>query len=407
MKLIGILVLIISGIYFGIKLKFKHLNIFRAIRIISRREEGISSFSSLCISLASRIGVGSLSGVAISIYIGGIGSIFWMWIITLICSSNTMIESMLSIRYRVKKNNYYEGGPFFYIEKGLNNKLLAIIYALVFVITYGIVFLSIQTNTISKVVNEIVPINGLIVGIIISILTFLIIFKGIKEISSVISKLIPIIALLYINTCLIVIFKNINLIDDIILLIIKEAFNLKSFVIGFIVGSTKSIFSTEAGLGTGAIACSITSNAIEEEQGLVQVFGIFFDTFVVSTLTAFVILLTPKININISNGIELTRYAFIYHLGKYGGLILTISIILFAFSTIISGYYYGEVALKYITKKNNTILLKVITILIILISTVISPTIIWDFIDIFIVILAIINSISLIMLRKKIFNDKI
>ncbi len=407
MKLIGILVLIISGIYFGIKLKFKHLNIFRAIRIISRREEGISSFSSLCISLASRIGVGSLSGVAISIYIGGLGSIFWMWIITLICSSNTMIESMLSIRYRVKKNNYYEGGPFFYIEKGLDNKLLAIVYALVFVITYGIVFLSIQTNTISKVVNEIVPINGLIVGIIISILAFLIIFKGIKEISSVISKLIPIIALLYINTCLIVIFKNINLIDDIILLIIKEAFNLKSFVIGFIVGSTKSIFSTEAGLGTGAIACSITSNAIEEEQGLVQAFGIFFDTFVVSTLTAFVILLTPKININISNGIELTRYAFIYHLGKYGGLILTISIILFAFSTIISGYYYGEVALKYITKKNNTILLKVITILIILISTVISPTIIWDFIDIFIVILAIINSISLIMLRKKIFNDKI
>lgn len=407
MKLIGILVLIVSGIYFSIKLKFKHLNMFKAIKIISRKEDGISSFSSLCVSLASRIGVGSLSGVAISIYIGGIGSIFWMWIITLICSSNTMIESMLSIRYRVKKKGNYEGGPFFYIENGLKNKLLAIIYAIIFVIAYSTGFLSIQTNTISRIVTEIIPINGIVIGIIISILTSLIIFKGIKEISSVISKLIPIIAILYISTCLVIVLKNINLIDDIIILIIKEAFNFKSFIAGFIVGSTKSIFSTEAGLGTGAIACSITSNAKEEEQGIVQVFGIFFDTFIVSTLTAFVILLTPKIDISILNGIELTRYAFIYHLGKYGGLILTISIILFAFSTIISGYYYGEVALKYITKKENTLVLKILTILIILISTIISPTIIWNFIDIFIVILAIINTISMILLREKIFNGKI
>ena len=249
------------------------------------------------------------------------------------------------------------------------------------------------------------PIKGIIVGIIISILTSLIIFKGIKEISDVISKLIPFVAILYIITCLIIIIKNINIIDDIIRLIIRNAFNIKSFI----VGSTKSIFSTEAGLGTGAIACSITSNAQEDEQGLVQVFGIFFDTFVVSTFTAFIILLLPKLNTNLLNinGIELTRCAFIYNLGKYGGLILTVSIILFAFSTIISGYYYGEVAIKYITKKENTLFLKILTIMIILISTVISPNIIWNSIDKFIVILAIINTLSLIMLRKKVFNDKI
>ena len=174
-------------------------------------------------------------------------------------------------------------------------------------------------------------------------------------------------------------------------------------------GCTKSIFSTEAGLGTGAIACASTSNADEIEQGLVQVFGIFFDTFVVSTLTAFVILLSPKIGFNINNlnGIEITRYAFIYNLGKYGGLILTISIILFAFSTIIGGYYYGEVALKYITKKDNTIILKIITIILLLVSTIISPNSIWKLIDIFIVVLAIINTISLILLSKKDINDKI
>ena len=409
MNLIGIIVLVISGIYFSFKLKFKHLNMIKALKIITRKEDGISSFSSLCISLASRIGVGSLSGVAVSLYMGGVGSIFWMWIITLICSSNTMIESMLSIKYRIKKDNYYEGGPFYYMDKGLNNKKLSYIYAFIFLIAYFGAFLLIQSNTISKVVTEIIPINPLIVGIIIVILTSLIIFKGIEEISNVVSKLIPFIAILYISTCLIIIFKNISLIDDIFLIIVKEAFNIKSFIVGFIVGCTKSIFSTEAGLGTGAIACASTSNAEEKEQGLVQVFGIFFDTFVVSTLTSFVILLSPKVGFNLNdlNGIEITRYAFIYNLGKYGGLILTISIILFAFSTIIGGYYYGEIALKYITKKDNTFILKIITIILLLISTLISPNSIWKLIDTFIVILAIINTISLILLSKKDINDKI
>ena len=394
-----------SGIYFSFKLKFKHLNMIKALKVITRKENGISSFKSLCISLASRIGVGSLSGVVVSIYLGGIGSIFWMWIITLICSSNTMIESMLSIKYRKDNNDdTFEGGPFYYIES--ISKKMSLVYAIIFILSYTIGFNMIQSNTISTVIKEFVPIPGIVIGIILVILTSLIVFKGINEIASIISKLIPIIALLYIITCLLVIFKNINLIDDLVILIIKEAFNLKSFLVGFVVGCTKSIFSTEAGLGTGAIACASTYNANPKEQGLVQVFGIFFDTFVVSTLTAFVVLLSPKIIVNLDNlnGIEVTRYAFIYHLGKYGGLILTISIILFAFSTIISSYYYGEVALKYIKKNNNTNILKIITILTLLISTIVSPMFIWKSIDTFIVILAIFNTIFLILLRKDVFN---
>lgn len=404
MEILGILVLLLSGIYFSFKLKFEHLEMIKALKVITKKEEkGISSFQALCISLASRIGVGSLSGVVLSIYVGGVGSIFWMWIITLICSSNTMIESMLSVKYKEKKDdNVYEGGPFYYMSKGLNKSRMAIVYSIIFIVSYTCGFLSIQSNTISKIVTEIVPINGIIVGIIISVLASLVIFKGIKQIANVVSKLIPFIAILYIITCLVVIFKNINVIGSVVSLIIKEAFNKKSFITGFLVGSTKSIFSTEAGLGTGAIASASTNNATAKEQGLVQVFGIFFDTFVVSTLTAFVVLLSPVLSININNlnGIELTRYAFIFHLGKFGGLVLILAIILFAFSTIIGGYYYGEVALKYITKSKKTILLKMFTILIILVSTVISPTIIWNSIDKFIVILAVINTIALILLRK-------
>ena len=410
MNFLGIVVLLLSGIYFSIKLKFKHLNIIKALKVINKKEiSGISSFQALCISLASRIGVGSLSGVAISLHFGGVGSIFWMWLITIICSSNTMLESMLSIEYRKKDNKYYEGGPFYYIDRGLNNKKMAYLYALIFIISYVIGFIPIQSNTISKIVTEIIPIDPIIIGIIIVILTSLIIFKGIKEIANVVSKLIPFIAILYIITCLIILLKNITIVDNIIVLIIKEAFNIKSFLTGFIVGSTKSIFSTEAGLGTSAIASAASFNNNPKEEGLVQVFGVFFDTFVVSSLTAFVIILSPylKLSINNINGIEITRYAFIYHLGKFGGLVLILSIILFAFSTIIGGYYYLEVAVKYITKNNNTILLKIITIILLLISTITSPTIIWNLIDKFIVILAIINTISLILLSKKDISDKL
>lgn len=394
--MIGVLILIISGVYFSIKLKFRHLNIIKAINIIRRKEDGISSFQSLCISLASRIGVGSLSGVILSIYIGGIGSIFWMWVITLICSSNTMIESMLSIKYKNKEN---EGGPFYYM--GIFSNKMAFCYAIVFIVAYLGGFLTIQSNTIAKVVNT----NPTIVGLLIVMSTSLVIFKGLKGIANAVSKIIPFVAIIYIFICFIIVFKNIDMIGNTILSIVKNAFNIKSFIIG----STKAIFSTEAGIGTGAIASASSSNAKPSEQGLVQVFGIFFDTFVVSTLTAFVVILSPIVNLNINslNGIELTRYAFVYHLGSIGSTVLILSIVLFAFSTIISGYYYLEVALKFITKKENMFNLKLVTITLLFLSTIISSNFIWNYIDIFVSILAIINTISLIILRKKVFNDKI
>ena len=409
MKIVGIVVLVISGIYFSFKLKFKHFNMIKAVKtMLKNNDNGISSFQSLCISLASKIGVGSLAGVVLSIYVGGVGSIFWMWIITLICSSNTMVESILSIKYRKKKDdNLYEGGPFYYMDNIKNR--LGIIYALLFLFAYIGGFIPIQSNTISKVVTEIIPISPFITGVIIVILTSLVIFKGVKEIANVVSKLVPFISVIYIVTCLIIVITNITLIDDVIILIIKEAFNKKSFITGFVVGCTKSIFSTEAGLGTGAIAASSSSNTNEEEEGLVQVFGINFDTFIVSTLTAFVVILSPYTSLNITNinGIEITRYAFTYHLGNIGGLILTITIILFAFSTIIGGYYYGEIALKYITKKENTKTLKIVTIILLLISTLTPPNIIWNLIDTFIVILAILNTFALFLLRKDVFKKNL
>lgn len=406
-EIVGVMVLIFSGIYFCFRLRFKHFNICRAIKVMfSSNNYDISSFESLCISLASKIGVGSLSGVVLSIYVGGAGSIFWMWVITLITSSNSMVECILSHMYRKKIDNYYEGGPFYYMD--LIKPRLGVLYAVLFLIAYIFGFLPIQSNTISKVVVEIVNINPIIIGIIIVFLTSLVIFKGVKEISNVVSKLVPLVSIIYIFTCLFVVLFNYKLLDDIIMLIIKDAFNKRSFITAFTIGSIKSIFSTESGLGTAAIAASSSFNNNAEDEGLVQVFGNFFDTFVVSTLTAFVVLLSPYTFLNLSNinGIEITSYSFIYHLGSFGGLILTITIILYAFSTIIGGYYYVDVCIKYLFN-NNRVIFKFIILFILLVSTIISSNIIWNFIDKIIAVLAIINTISLILLKNNVFEKKI
>ena len=405
MSFLLILILLIFGIYFSFKIKFIQFNLVKTIKSIFKKEnkEGVSSFKALCLSLANRVGVGSLSGVALSLYLGGIGSIFWMWISTIICSSTTMIETILSLKYRKKINNFeYEGGPFYYISLGLKKYKLAILYAVVFLISYLCGFLTIQSNTISRVVTQIIPIKEFLVGIIIVLLTSFVIFKNNKELIDVVSKMIPFITLVYIISCLVIIIPNYCFIDDIIKLIIKEAFNPKCFVTGFTVGITKSIFSTEAGIGTGTIASSTATNSTSYEQGLVQVFGIFFDTFVISTLTVFVIMLSPSLNLNLVNvnGIEITNYAFIYNLGSIGGLIITISIIVFAYSTIIGGYYYSEVAFKYIFKNKYTLFFKLIVLLLIFLSTIISSNIIWNIIDKFIIVLGLINVYSIAKLEN-------
>lgn len=405
MSFLLILILLIFGIYFSFKINFVHFNPVKTMKSIFKKEnkEGVSSFKALCLSLANRVGVGSLSGVSLSLYLGGIGSVFWMWISTIICSSTTMLETVVSLKYRKKINDYeYEGGPFYYISLGLKKYKMAILYAVLFLISYAGGFLTIQSNTISRVVTEIVPIKEFLVGIIIVVLTSFVIFKNKKELIDIVSKIIPFITLVYIISCLVIIIPNYCFIDDIIKLIIKEAFNPKSFVTGFTIGITKSIFSTEAGIGTGTIASSSATNSTPFEQGLVQVFGVFFDTFVISTLTVFVVMLSPSLNLNLVNvnGIEITNYAFIYNLGSIGGLIITISIILFAYSTIIGGYYYGEVAFKYIFKNKYTLYFKVVVLLLLFVSTIISSDIIWNIIDKFIIVLGLINVYTVYKLEK-------
>ncbi len=407
--------IIISGIYFSLKFKFIQLNIKKILTSTFKRDKkskGLSPLSTLMLTLAGKIGVGSIAGVALAIYIGGPGTIFWMWVMALISASNTFVETYIGIIYKEKDEaNIYKGGPSYYIKNGLNKKNLAIFCAILIIICYLVGFIPIQANTITKSINEIISINPIIIGIILCSISALIIFGGIEKISNASNKIVPTMTLLYLLVAGIIVIKNITMIPNILLTILKDAFNFKPFFTGFmstlIIGIQRGIFANESGLGTGSIASSTTSDNNPLKTGYVQMLGIYITTLLICTSTALIIMTSNYSLINFTdiNGIEITQYAFTYHLGNIGNIIIFISILFFAFSTILTGYYYIESNLKFFKSKishKQLNIVKIITIIFLFIGCIISSEQLWDIVDCLVAMLAIINIYALVKLRHKI-----
>jgi len=408
---IATILLIISGIYFCYKLRFiqfKFKDMFSGFK--KTGNEKVSPFETLMLTLGGRIGVGSLAGVALSIYVGGPGTIFWMWMATFLVAPNVYAESYLGVLYHQKEDDIYIGGPSYYIRKGLNNKWLSKIYAFLILIAYIFGFLTIQSNTISKsfAISNISP---LLVGICLAIITATVIINGAKGIISVSSKIMPIIGVIYLGSCFFIIIKNINLVPIILIEVITSAFNVKSLGAGvittLIIGFQRGIFSNEAGVGSGAIAAATVDNNDAKGQGMIQILGIYFTTLILCTLTAVIIMMTKYTSVPVYsiNGIELTQYALTYHLGSIGRLVLNLTIFIFAFSTIISGYYYGENSLRFLKKsitKTDILLLKILTLFLLIMGCIIDSSILWNIVDILVAMMVIINTYALFKLRRKI-----
>ena len=395
------ILIIYSGIKYSFKYKFIQFKIKEFISAIkSKSKNDVSPLASLSMSLAAKIGVGSLSGVALALYFGGVGSIFWMCIISLLVSINTYVECKLGIKYRDRIGFVFVGGPSFYIRKCLNNRYLSILYGILVIVTYSGLFLSIQSNTIVSVLSEFnISINLIVIAL--SLVTFIIIIKGAHNIFLVDSILVPVMLIFYLIVGGYAIFNSNNLFC-IFKIMISEAFNIKSIISVFLVGMQRAIFISESGIGTSAISASACDNE-PSKQGLLEILGIHITTFLVCFIT-FLIIVTSDYNIidfgNI-NGIEIVMYAFNYHFGNFGKIMLAIITILFAFSTIISGYFFGENNVRIFTNNKKIInIFKILVILVIVISGYVSPNILWNLTDYFIAILAIINVSSLLRINK-------
>ena len=408
---IAISLILINSIYYSIILKFPQFRLLNIIKSLKRqtKNQKISPLDTLIMALSSKIGVGSLAGVAIAISYGGLGSIFWMWISTFFLAIITYLENSLSIIYKEKDNTLQKSGPSYYIKKGLNKKVLSITYSILIIITYIFLFTSIQTNTITTLTTEIYNIDKILISLIITVLAGIIIVKGIKTISNICNKIFPLMMIIFIILGFLIVMSNINDIPLLFNQIITEAFNQKSISGGIIytiiIALQKSVFANESGAGTSAIISGTTDNNDYKLQGNLGIIQTYFINFVVLTITALIIGLTDFTSIQVINGIELTKFAFFYHLGGFGETMLLIILFLFSFSTIITIYYYGENSLKFLTTNKQSIkILKIFTLLALFIGGIIKASIIWNFIDIFLGLLTIINMYAIYKLRNTIIS---
>lgn len=403
--IIAISLILLNSVYYSIVLKFPQFRLLKILKSLKTKKQkgNISPLDTLIMTLSSKIGVGSLAGIAVAIAYGGLGSIFWIWISSFFLAIITYLENSLAIIYQ-NKTTPPESGPFYYLKKGLNSKNLSIIYSILIIITYIFLFSSIQTNTIVTLTTELFNIDKIILSLVITIAAGIIIIKGIKTISSICNKIFPLMMLLFLILGLIIIIQNIELLPTLFISIITEALNKESLTGGIIytiiISLQKTIFANESGAGTSAIISGTTINNNYKLQGNLGIVQTYFINFIVLTITAIIIGLTDFQNISIINGIELTKYAFSYHLSTFGELSLLVILFLFSFSTIITVYYYGESSLKFLSKKSKNLkVLKICTLLSLFFGGLIKANIIWNFIDIFLGLLTIINMYAISKLK--------
>ena len=417
-KLIIIIILLV-GIVFTIRgrgMQFTFLpEMFRVLTdkatIDGKGKKGVSSFQAFTISAASRIGTGNIAGVATAIALGGPGAVFWMWIMALVAAASSFVESTLAQLYKIQDGENFRGGPAYYMERGLKARWMGIIFAIAITLCYAFVFNAVQTNTIAASMDNSFGVNKIFVGIGVVLLTAMIIFGGIKRIVSVTQWLVPVMAIAYIGVALLIIALNITALPSVFALIFEEAFNFKAGIGGLIGGAIlqgfkRGLFSNEAGLGSAPNAAATANVTHPVKQGLIQTLGVFVDTMLVCTSTAAIVLLSDAYKTAGTNSrIDITQQSLISQLGDWAGIFLTIAIFLFAFSSVIGNYYYGETNLEFI-KKSKTLMVfyRILVLAFVMFGALAEVSLVWNLADFFMAIMALINLIAIFLLQGKAFR---
>ena len=313
-------------------------------------KDGISSFQALCTSLSARVGTGNLAGVAVAISLGGAGAIFWMWMIALLGMATGFAESVLGQLYKVRdENGEFRGGPAYYIKQGLNKTWLAVAFSLCLFFGYGFVFSAVQANTITDALNNAYSFPTEYVGLAIIALAALIVVGGLKSIARFAEFVVPFMGIGYVLVALAITFINISELPAMLLDIIKSAFGLQEAGAGALGAAIKNgiqrgLYSNEAGSGSvpHAAASAVPNPNHPVSQGYIQMLGVFLDTLVLCTSTAFIILLAGGSSSDQMEGIRLTQDAMSSHLGEGGTDFVAAAISLFAFTSVVANYAYGE-----------------------------------------------------------------
>ncbi len=412
-----IVVLVFCGIYFTLRTRFVQFRMFPEMcRLLvepspkGKEKRHVSSFQAFAVSVATRVGTGNLAGVAGAIAVGGPGAVFWMWLIALIGSATAFVESTLAQLFKRRSEDSFIGGPAYYILHGLHNRWMAALFAVLLILTFGLSYNSIQSNTIAGAMQQTFNLDPAIIGLVLSAFALVIVFGGIQRIAKFSSVIVPMMAIGYLILAIVVLSMNYEKIPDMFVLIVKSAFGLGPAA-GGLVGAAMSngikrgLFSNEAGEGSAPHAAATASVTHPVKQGLIQALGVFADTLLVCSCTAFIILISGLYNSG-AQGIELTQNALESQIGAVGQIFVTIAILFFAFSSIIGNYYYGEANIMFLTRKKWV--LQVFRVLsggvMVMLGALASLDVVWSLGEVFMAILTLCNLVAIILLGKYAFS---
>ena len=380
-------------------------------QVKGKEKRHISSFQAFAVSVATRVGTGNLAGVATAIVIGGPGAVFWMWLIALIGSATAFVESTLAQLYKQKHKDSFIGGPAYYIQKGLKCRWMAVLFAILITLQFGLSNNSIQANTICGAMQEAFGWSPIWVGVALATMALFIVFGGIQRIAKVSSVIVPLMAVGYIILALVIIIMNIHLIPHVFKVIILDAFGFSQIAGGSIGaammnGIKRGLFSNEAGEGSAPNAAATASTTHPVKQGLIQALGVFTDTLMVCSCTAFIILISGLYQVPELNGISLTQSALQSEIGSIGPMFIAVAIFLFAFSSIIGNYYYGEANIRFITQNNKVMTAYRIASagLMVMFGALASFELVWNIVDLFMALLTACNLVAIVLLGRYTFR---
>ena len=413
-----IIMLLGCALWFTFKTKFVQFRMLKEmIRLLGDstgksegKEHHISSFQAFAVSLASRVGTGNLAGVATAITIGGPGAVFWMWIIALLGASSAFVESTLAQLYKVHGKTSYIGGPAYYMKNGLKQPWMGILFSLLIIFTFAFAFNTVQSNTICAAFEKAFQIDHTLMGSILTILTLVIIFGGVQRIAKVSGIIVPVMALGYILLALVIVGMNITHLPDVMMLIVRSAFGWEQALGGGIgmtlmQGIKRGLFSNEAGMGSAPNVAASADVTHPVKQGLIQTLGVFTDTLIICSCTAFIILFSGAYQNGESNGIQLTQMALDNEIGSGGSTFVAIAILFFAFSSIIGNYFYGEANLRHLTEnKKIVVLFRIMTGGMVMFGALASLDLAWSLADVCMALMTICNLIAITLLGKYAFR---
>ncbi|MDP0589221.1 MAG: sodium:alanine symporter family protein [Candidatus Endonucleobacter bathymodioli] len=412
-----------AGLYFTIRSRFAQVRYFcHAWKIVlgSRKtdKKHISSFQAFCTSLAAHVGTGNLAGVAIAIYIGGPGAIFWMWIVALLGMSSSYVENTLAQLYKTNnEDGTFRGGPAYYIEKALGLRWLGILFSIMLLVSFGFIFNAVHAHSVAAALATTSSLTGTHVGLIMASVTGVIIFRGIRSIATFAEMVVPIMALAYLLMALVVVVLSFNRLPEIFFLVIDNAFALKSAAAGglgysvslaIMQGVKRGLFSNEAGMGSGPNAAATATPWPHHPaaQGIISMLSVFIDTIVICTATAAIILLSGQLDHSgMPNGIQLTQASLAAIIGDWGQLFISGAVIFFGFTSVIANYYYGESNLLFM--RNSPVLLfiyRITVVVLVFVGSISSLNAVWIVADLAMGLMALINLVVIILLSGYTFQ---